>query len=517
MLAHVTKLWTCPDFACNMTEDMKFLQRWALVAVLLGAVSPRIANAYLAPACRGTIVLSLPEAVATALARDALVADARQLLEDARAALTQAHTHTPRLSLGANSSASSSAGLDPQSEVTGTDYSSQWYSSDLSVPLTGGMSLGLFTSASTSTTNSQLRSGGGEEYTYAGAVVGASISRPLSIFRDEGVLTEGDRWSAELGVRSAELALAQARRQVTSDTLDYFFAALQAQWQEELAKASVSETEELLRIAQEKLRLGKLAEIEVMEAQVSANSAQVALCTARASAATATDSLRNFLGLPLDQPVQLVYDEPVLSDSLADEPALVAQALERRSDLQQFALALRQVELSVRQVEALSRPGVMLAGSYSKSGGAETISESFRNLLNPSWGIGVSTTLSLTRGGGRAAIAQARGRLRLAQLNQRIRQDEVRLEVRRLLREVQVAADNTAVLDATVKLAEENLHIRQTQLEHGLIRPIDVMQTERQLRDTQSQRLNALIDHQLARARLGLAVGEMPFAEGSQP
>jgi outer membrane protein TolC len=52
------------------------------------------------------------------------------------------------------------------------------------------------------------------------------------------------------------------------------------------------------------------------------------------------------------------------------------------------------------------------------------------------------------------------------------------------------------------------------QLQHGLIRPIDVVQTERQLTDTRTQHLNAAIDHELARAQLSLAVGEMPVLPG---
>jgi outer membrane protein TolC len=371
--------------------------------------------------------------------------------------------------------------------------------------------VGFFTSASTSTTNSQLRTGEGQEFTFAGAAVGAGISRPLGLFRNERVLTEGGRWSAELSVRSAELALEQARRQVVSDTLTYFFAALQAQRQAELAEASVRENDELFRIAQEKLKLGKLAEIEVMETQVSAASADVALRQAQAAAATALDVLHNFLGLPLDHPVQLAYEGETVSSPPPDEAALITQALTRRPDLQQLALGLRQTELSVQQAEAQARPGVRLVGSYSKSGEAPTISESFSNLVNPSWAVGVSTSLSLTRSEDRAAIEQARGHLRLAHVDQRLRQDDVRLEVRRLVREAQAAADNVAVLEGTVKLAEENLRIRQTQLDHGLIRPIDVMQTERQLSDTRSQHLNAVIAYQLARARLSLAVGEMPL------
>ncbi len=460
--------------------------------------------------------LTLQRAVSMALARDALVRDAQHSLDDARAALVRSSVHTLRLSVGSDSSAASSAGLDPQSAVSGTDYSSQSYLSSVSAPLSGGTSVGIFTSASTSTTNSRLSSGEGSEFTFAGASVGAAVSRPLGLFRNERVLTEGGRWSAELDVRTAELALEQARRQVVSDTLNRFFAALQAQRQVELAQATVRESEELLRIAQEKLKLGKLAEIEVMETQVSAASTGVSLRQAQAAAATAMDSLHNFLGMPLDQLLQVTYEEPATTTPSLEEAALITQAFARRPDLQQMALGLRQTELSVQQAEAQARPGVMLVGSYSKSGEAPTISESFRNLVNPSWGIGVSTNMSLTRAEDRAAIRQARGHLRLAQLDQQLRQDEVRLEVRRLVREVQAAADNLAVLDGTVRLAEENLRIRQTQLDHGLIRPIDVMQTERQLSDTRSQHLNAAIAHQLALARLSLAVGEMPFMEARQ-
>jgi len=44
--------------------------------------------------------LTLQQAVSTALSRDALVADAQQSLEDARAALVRARANTPTLQLG---------------------------------------------------------------------------------------------------------------------------------------------------------------------------------------------------------------------------------------------------------------------------------------------------------------------------------------------------------------------------------------------------------------------------------
>ena len=456
-------------------------------------------------------VLSLPDAVQLALARDALVRDAQQSLESARARLVQASTHTPTLTTSANSSVASSAGLDPESTISGTDYSSQSYYSSVNVPMRGGTDLSLSTSASTTTTNSELRTGQGMQFTYAGASVGADVSRPISLFRDDRVLTEGPRWSADMSVRSAELALEEARRRVVGDTLTAFFGALRAQRQAEIAAASQREAEELLRIAKSKLDRGKLAEIEVMEARVSADSAGVALRRAESSAATALDALKNFLEMGLEQAVQLNHDETGTANALSpDEAALVERAVAQRADLQQLRWGIRSAELSVRQVEAQSKPGASLGAGYTRTGQAETIGESFHELVNPSWYVGLVFTTSLTQREDRAAIEQARGSLRLARMNEELRRDEVRLEIRRLLREAQDAAANAAQLAETVKIAEENLRIRQVQFEHGLIRPIDVTQTERQLTEARAQLLDAVIDKELSAAQLSLAAGEMP-------
>lgn len=64
------------------------------------------------------------------------------------------------------------------------------------------------------------------------------------------------------------------------------------------------------------------------------------LTPAEAAAETALDSLRSFLGLPLEQSVQLTYEEAVTPGSLPDETALVTQAFALRPDLQQLALGL---------------------------------------------------------------------------------------------------------------------------------------------------------------------------------
>ncbi len=95
--------------------------------------------------------LSLPDAVAAALARDALVQDAQQSVEDAKVALLHVRAHTPKVSLSTDSSSSVSNSLDPESAVTGIPASAvgafasrwqpAWDSSGGSALLPQGMQL----------------------------------------------------------------------------------------------------------------------------------------------------------------------------------------------------------------------------------------------------------------------------------------------------------------------------------------------------------------------------------------
>ena len=480
----------------------------AMALVALGPCSPSDAD--------DPAILYLRNAVDMALARDVLVREAQLSLQNARLMLLRSRAMTPTLITSADYSFSSSEGLDPNAAVTGTEYSSQSYSAYIHVPLPADTLFGLSTSAYTSTTNSLLRTGGGAEFSYAGASVRASLSRPLGVFRDERVLAEADRLSAELGVREAELIREEANRQVVADALGLFFAALRAQRREELVAASRTEADELLRVSQARLERGRLAEIDVMEAEVVAASAAVSQRQAESVAATAGDYLKDFLGLPLEQHLRLAHEAACTEADPLDEEELLARALAQRAGVEQMTLAVEAAALSVRQAQAASRPGVYLTGGYARSGEAYTVSRSFSNLANPNWYVGLSCTSSLSGKEDRAAIEEARGNLRLAEANAQLHRGQVRLEIRRLVRAVRDAADNAAILADTVRLAEENLGIRRVQFEHGLIPPLDVIRTERQLANTQSEHLDAVIEEQLARARLMLEVGEMPDLGGTR-
>jgi outer membrane protein TolC len=456
--------------------------------------------------------LTLQDALIRALARNELVRTYEQAVENARLSLVQTRTHTPTLSLNSSHSESSTGGLDPESEITGTKSSSQGYSTSVYVPIDAVTNLSIYTSGSTYTTNSSLRTGGGLGYTYAGVGVGIGLSHQLGLFRNERLIAKSGRWYAEMSLQNAELALEEARRMVVSDIQQKFFTALRAQHQVEILQASQAETEEVLSITREKLALGKVPEIDVMDAQINADAARTNVSLAQANVQGALDQLKNRLGMPLEQALTLADDRTTESTPAQDEAALLQQAVNSRIDMKQLAMQIKSAEMSLKLTKANTRPSVALSAGYDRSGQGSTISESFRKLINPSWSVGIGTSMSLNNAADRAEIAQAEGALRMARLDERLAKDDLRLEIRQLLRNTAAAQANMALLAENVKRAEESLRVHRVRMERGLDTPLDISQSEHQLESIRQNFADAQINQQLTIAQLRLAIGEMPVS-----
>lgn len=461
---------------------------------------------------REALTLTLDDSVARALARDELVKDAELALENARLSLVRAETDTPRMSVNSSARGSSDPGFDPQSVVSGTKSSSQSYGTSLSLPISGA-NLSLSSGASSSETNSALRSGGDETFSYASAYASLGLYAPLGIFRNERVLNEGDVWLAEMSVAGAELNLDDLRRRIVRDALRYFYSALRSQRSLEIARDSLDYNEQLLRIAEEKFRLGRVPEIQVMDARINADSARVSVRSQEAFAQNDLDALKDFLGIPLDTSLTLTHtDAPAAQQPELGEAQLVEIALNQRADVRRARISIQSSEVSLERTEAYTRPGVSFNASYSRSGGGDTIAQSFDSLRSPSWGVGLSTSISLNKKSDRASIESARKSLENTRASYELLEDDVRLQIRRLLRTVATSAANVDYLEESVARAEESLNIHRLRFERGLDTPLDVTSYEQQLERTRLNYSNALIDYQLALAELHLAIGETPLS-----
>ncbi|MEW5767482.1 MAG: TolC family protein [bacterium] len=91
--------------------------------------------------------------------------------------------------------------------------------------------------------------------------------------------------------------------------------------------------------------------------------------------------------------------------------------------------------------------------------------------------------------------------------SQRIKQ-EVKKEVREAWNSLESAKKRIQIMKENVSLAEENLKIAQLQYKLGMITINEVADCQLTLKKTSTKYIGALIDWQIAKARLQKAVGK---------
>lgn len=319
---------------------------------------------------------------------------------------------------------------------------------------------------------------------------------------------------ARTGLRQDARSLVEREMQVVVDVVRAFYQVLRSRSVLEIDRAAVGRSEENYRTYQLRLEEGLVTPIDVARAERELRGRQNAVVGDEESLQAAVDQLLQVLALPLDLDVD-IHGEPVFTPSEVDLASATDEALGNRADLRSQIenLALAELFRHVARSAARPRLDLELAAGFTSVEG-EDAGKWFDVDDDHRWigGIGLSYTFgerSDDEALSRAIIAEDSTRIRLEELQRRIIlavRDGVR-NVRSLERQIELLEDN-------VRLAEESLRLAQLQLEEDLIRTTDLLQIQDELVRAQTDRVNALYDHAIARVSLDLELGRYQVGAG---
>lgn len=200
-----------------------------------------------------------------------------------------------------------------------------------------------------------------------------------------------------------------------------------------------------------------------------------------------------------------------------DADALVALAVEARSDLRQLELTerLRRAELRLEQSEYL--PTVTLFGTYTldaQHNGAPRLFGGGDALRAYGRRVGVQVSVPLFSGFRRPnRVAQKRVAVKQVEMQRAQLRARVEHEVRTLLEEVREAEARAAAQRLAVRQAERGFAIASSKYREGLGSQLEVTDAEVALRQSEFNLVEALYDVLVARARLDEAVGRVPMVD----
>jgi len=302
---------------------------------------------------------------------------------------------------------------------------------------------------------------------------------------------------------SLEADAATTRKQVLFEVKQSYFDVLASERLLAVADETVRSNRKQLEQAVGRNEVGFAPRIDVTRSEVLVAQAELDQLAARNNATVAEETLRNALGL--DAPIDFaIADELARRAVVLDEPSALAAAYESRSDLQSILAQQRAADQDVSQYRRQHLPTVSADASYGWSNSEFP--------LQDNWVFGATVNVPLFSGGlTEGRVAEARANLRGLQADERTLRQQIALETRRSLLDVQRAAQSIDVSARAAEQAAENLALAEGRYETGVGNVIELTDAQVQRTSAEADHVSALYDYQVAVAALEQAIGrELP-------
>ena len=165
---------------------------------------------------------------------------------------------------------------------------------------------------------------------------------------------------------------------------------------------------------------------------------------------------------------------------------------------------MRQTEITeklriVNLEQAKKQNGInaTLNANYSLRGRGDDIGDISSTLERNQWGIGIQVTMPLIDNGARrSSIKKAEIQLKQSRLIKRREQQQVILQIRNAVRNVEEAERQITILEAGLEVAKRTYEVEQSRFELGLAKSQDLLDAQSQLTRAQIDALNAKINYQ---------------------
>lgn len=173
----------------------------------------------------------------------------------------------------------------------------------------------------------------------------------------------------------------ESLEQISIRACNYFFALLIAQVNYQIAETNFSNTQNILRIANEKFEMGKISRNEILQLNLEQLKAQKAVGRARRDIEIATLNLRAYIGLQSTDKIALSLPDAVINMSI-DTAKVIAEAYENRSDAIGFVRRLMEAKRDVAKARGENSLNATLTARIGFSKSAQTISKVYDNPIN---------------------------------------------------------------------------------------------------------------------------------------
>ena len=259
------------------------------------------------------------------------------------------------------------------------------------------------------------------------------ITQPLGQFN-------GLRWARRiepLRFQESQRQFVEERETIAQRVTELYFDVLLQQVNAGVARQNAQATAELLRIGQERYRLGRLSQSDVLQLELNVLDAHQAQTQAQLDAQNAAVDLQAYTGLPGTEAPALAVPAPAPQPAVLPAVAL-AQARQNRSATLAFRRRLLLAERDVAQARGTTGFQAVLTANLGYVNQAENLGNTYLNLQNQQQ-VRLAFSLPLVDWGRRQAIIKT-AELNRDQTRRNVAQETLSFEQTVLAQASQVAA-----------------------------------------------------------------------------
>lgn len=240
------------------------------------------------------------------------------------------------------------------------------------------------------------------------------LSTPISIGFTQPLRTYNElKWRKKtepLRYQENKREFNEAKEQAAATSSDLFFDLLIAQLTLEAATKNKVNADTLYQISQGRYSVGRIAETDLLQIELSVMNANAQLASADLNAQTANEQLRSFLGITTNAEFQLIPPDGIPTNNVDADQAL-QYALENRSLILAFERRALEAEAEVDRAVKNNGFQVDINGQFGLSGTGNSFGSAYDGLIDQEVvTLGIRVPI--------ADFGKARSRIEVARSNQ---------------------------------------------------------------------------------------------------
>jgi outer membrane protein TolC len=325
------------------------------------------------------------------------------------------------------------------------------------------------------------------------------------IFTGFGLLSSYEL--AKLGIDQSETEVELEKLDLVLRVKEAYFNILIADKAVEVAGKEVESLESNAKVARSFYKVGLIPVNEVLQAEVDLANAQQDLVRVRYDSRVTRSAFNTVLSRPIIEPVE-VEDILDYRPEEVEFEEYMQRALKNRPEIKVIDIGLLQSDQQIRLAKSKYYPELALVYEYIKEGDSPNVDgspfhdagrwEAFATLSWTFWEWGKTYYSAREQESAKKELMQTRKAL----------EDNIRLEVRRAVSDLEVAEENIPTTKKAVEQAEESLRVSEERYKAQVTTITEVLDAQFRLTRARVNYYRALYDHNLSRARLARALGE---------